>query len=147
MGMLVDGIYEYDEGDVVAPTFSELLNLLGDSVRARLAVVDMPETALLADPNLEIRLSVQNGIASLSLLGSAPLANQVRWDIGSLIPASAQPKRIKHGVLQVENQEGVIHPTGVVVVMPNGVVAIRHKGPATTTATTWSASAMWVVGR
>lgn len=34
---LVDGIYQYDENDVVAPTFSDHLNKLGDSVRDALA--------------------------------------------------------------------------------------------------------------
>lgn len=37
---LDDGIWRYDEGESASPTFSELLNRLGDSVRAALAQSD-----------------------------------------------------------------------------------------------------------
>lgn len=37
---LINGIWKYAESDTVAPTFSELLNLLGDSVRDQLALVN-----------------------------------------------------------------------------------------------------------
>lgn len=41
---LEDGIYRYTEDDVASPTISDLLNLLGDSIRARLAGDDIPWT-------------------------------------------------------------------------------------------------------
>ena len=42
---LVNGIWEYDEGDSASPTFSELLNKLGDSVRDRFTAVIADLTA------------------------------------------------------------------------------------------------------
>ena len=46
---LVNGIWEYDEGDTASPTFSEMLNLLGDSVRDSLSGLEatIPSTKVL----------------------------------------------------------------------------------------------------
>ena len=54
---LVNGIWEYDEGDAASPTFSELLNLLGDSVRDALSALEASIPAT----------KVQYGTASLPI--------------------------------------------------------------------------------
>lgn len=41
---LVDGVWEYEESDTASPTFSDLLNLLGDSVRERLLALESTAT-------------------------------------------------------------------------------------------------------
>lgn len=66
---LDSGIWRYTEDDVASPTFSELLNRLGDSVRSRLATtgvdwVDVPISA---------------GITVLSPVQVCRLAGVVHW--------------------------------------------------------------------
>lgn len=66
---LVDGIWQYEESDRIAPTFSEYMNLLADSTRAAIAEAN-------ADPGWT-PISAPAGVtASFRKVG--PLA-QVRW--------------------------------------------------------------------
>ena len=147
MGILREGIYEYDENDTVSPTVSELLNMLGDSVRDKLATLEVAETVLVGAPSYEVRLSVSGGIATVSAQGTAPLAAWTRWDLfGLVVPAYALPKRLKIGHLEVENQEAN-HPLGSFLILPTGGMSLRHKSATpTTSATTWAASCTYAVG-
>lgn len=150
MGAIDEGIYRYDEGDIIAPTMSEMLNLLGDSVRDRLAALEVEETVLAGHPSYEVRMSVTGGMVTVTATGSAPLASWVRWDLNGLsIPSHARPKRLQIGNLEVEDQEitPAQWPRGSFLVLPNGAVSLRHKSATpTTSATTWAASIVYPAG-
>lgn len=139
---LVDGIWEYDEGDAASPTFSELLNLLGDSVRDRITAL---EAALTEDTGW-VDLILLNGwtvvgaqTPQVRRLGDQVYQRgRVQGGTGTIatLPAGFRPSQ----PLSFTARDGGGNNVGIFIVVASGEIS-----PGSTL-TTPNLTATWLVG-
>lgn len=142
---LDNGIWRYDESESASPTFSELLNRLGDSVRARLAadLVGSGPVALHLSAGASVYIHRVGPIATVWAEGTDTIPALARPHIGNpnIIPAGFRPARDVTGTAELR---WLTNGVGALTVDRFGSVLLWN--PTATANSNWSGSVTYTVG-